>query len=53
MRIHRIQQWQERPFMKRLDTAWDIIQEALKLKKKDPNELRFQRSVTNIVRRRG
>lgn len=52
MRTHRIQQWQERPFIERLDAAWEIIEDAWKIKQKDPNELRLQRSITTVVRRR-
>lgn len=51
MRAFRVQQWQEEPFMKRLDAAWEIVEDAWKLKKKDPDELRLQRSVTTVVRR--
>lgn len=51
MRVHRVEQWQARPFMERLDAAWEIIEEAWKIKLKDPNELRLQRSITAVIRR--
>ncbi len=51
MRKYRIQQWQEEPFMKRLDAAWEIIEDAWKIKQRDPNELRLQRSTTAVIRR--
>ena len=52
MRTFRVQQWQREPFMKRLDAAWEIVEEAWRLKNKDPNELRLQRSVATVVRRK-
>ena len=43
-----MQQWQDRPYIERLDAAWELMVDAWKLKKYDLNELRFQRSVTIV-----
>lgn len=51
MRVHRVKQWQDLPFMRRMDAAWEIMEESWKIKKMDLNELRLQRSVATVVRR--
>lgn len=51
MRTHRVKQWQQVPFMQRLDAAWELMEEAWKIKKLDPDELRLQRSITAVNRR--
>ena len=53
MRNYRIQQWQEASFMVRLDAAWEIVQDQWSIKQNNPNELRLQRSITNVTRRAG
>ncbi len=37
--------------MKRLDAAWELVEEAREIKNRDPNELRLQRTVATVVRR--
>lgn len=51
-RVH-IAQWQAVSGSERANAAWDMVVEAWKLKKRDLNELRFQRSVTSVKRARG
>ncbi len=51
MRCYRIQQWQDIPFINRLDAAWELVQEYWEIKQKNPDELRLQRSITNTKRR--
>ena len=50
MRRYRIQQWQDMPFINRLDAAWELVEEYWEMKQKNPDELRLQRSVTNFRR---
>ena len=37
----------------RFQAAWDLVVQAYELQGKDPNELRFQRSVANLVKKPG
>lgn len=46
-----IEFWQRLTDKQRLDAAWDMVVFAHKLKGKDPDELRLQRSVENLKRR--
>jgi hypothetical protein len=48
MRIHHIRAWQAVTSAERMKAAWDMVVEAWEMKKLDPDELRFQRSVTVI-----
>lgn len=51
MRTHQVRQWQKEPFMKRLDAAWELVEEAWEIKNRNPDELRLQRTVATVVRR--
>ena len=37
----------------RYQAAWELVVQAHELQGRDPNELRFQRSVENLVRKAG
>jgi hypothetical protein len=52
VRAYRIRQWQEAGCAARLQGAWELVTEYwIDMKGKHPDELRLQRSVTNILRR--
>ena len=51
-KVH-LQQWQSVSGSVRAAAAWEMVVEAWKLKKRDLNELRFQRTVTSIQRSQG
>lgn len=42
MRTHRVRQFQKEPFIKCLDAAWKLVEEAWEIENRDPNELRLQ-----------
>ena len=48
MRNHHLRAWQSVSSAERMKTAWDMVVEAWEIKKRNPDELRFQRSVTVI-----
>jgi hypothetical protein len=48
MRANHIRNWQAVSPAERLKAAWELVVDAWEIKKRDPNELRFQRSVTVI-----
>lgn len=52
MRAFSIEQWQKRSFIERMDAAWDMVLEAWEIKGYDQDELRFQRTVTTVKRRK-
>jgi len=49
-RLH-LRQWQVVSGNDRVNAAWAMVVEAWELKKRNPDELRFQRSVTSVKRR--
>ena len=48
-RVH-VEQWQSVSGSDRANAAWEMVVEAWKLKKRNLDELRFQRSVTRVER---
>lgn len=46
MRVQSIRQWQRLSATARANAAWELVVDAWKLKRLDPDELRFQRIVT-------
>lgn len=46
MRVHAVRQWQRASATARTNAAWELVVDAWKLRKKDPDELRLQRVVT-------
>ncbi len=46
-----IKYWQKQSAEVRLNAVWELVEDAWKLKGKDINELRFQRSVALFKRR--
>ena len=52
MRAFQIEQWQSRPFMERMDAAWQMVVEAWEMKGYNVDELRFQRTITTVKRQR-
>jgi hypothetical protein len=50
MELLHIEQWQAVSGSDRINAAWEMVVEAWKLKKRNPDELRFQRSVTRAER---
>ena len=53
MRVSHIHAWQAVSSAERMKAAWDMVVEAWAMKKRDPDELRFQRSVTVIRKAQG
>jgi len=47
-----LRDWQEVSCEERMKAAWEMVEEAWTLKKRDPDELRFQR-VARCVKRGG
>ena len=45
--------WQSQPDAKKFEAAWEMVIEAYRLKGEDISELRLQRSVGGLQRRRG
>ena len=51
MRIHHIREWQNVGETMRLQAAWELVYDYwVGMKEMDPNELRLQRTVTNVQR---
>lgn len=48
-RLH-IEDWQAVSGTERVNAAWDMVVEAWEMKKRDPDELRFQRTVKRVKR---
>jgi hypothetical protein len=48
MRANHIRAWQAVPPAERLKAAWELVVDAWEMKKRNPDELRFQRAVTVI-----
>ena len=46
-------EWDKLGDQARFDTAWELVVQAYELQGRDPNELRFQRSVENLERKAG
>lgn len=46
--IH-LQEWQAVSAAERMTAAWEMVQEAWKMKRRNPDELRFQRCVTRLA----
>jgi len=46
MRVQAIRDWQRLSATARTDAAWQMVVDAWKLKHRNPNELRLQRTVT-------
>lgn len=54
VRAHRIRQWQEAGCEARMQAAWDLVTDYwVGMKGMHPDELRLQRSVGHLRRRRG
>ena len=47
-----IEFWQSLTPSQRMEAMWELVETAHKMKGGDPNELRLQRSVTSLKRRR-
>ena len=45
--------WQSQPDEKKFEAAWQMVIEAYRIKGEDISELRLQRSVGGLQRRRG
>ena len=45
--------WQRLSDQQRMDAMWELVEFAHKMKGGDPNELRLQRSVASLKRRKG
>ena len=50
MEMWHLHDWQQVSPSLRLQTAWDMVVEAWSMKKRDLNELRFQRVITSVKR---
>ncbi len=50
MELWHLWDWQQAGSAARLRAAWEMVVEAWALKKRNPDELRFQRLVTSIKR---
>ena len=50
MEFAHVEEWQKVSGSERANAAWDMVVEAWKLKKRNPNELRFQRTVKCVKR---
>lgn len=48
-RVH-IREWQKVSCAERMKAAWEMVEEAWAIQKRDPNELRFQRVARCITR---
>lgn len=48
-----IEFWQSLSSEKRMDAMWELVEFAHKLKGGNPSELRLQRSVASLKRRKG
>lgn len=46
MRVKAIRDWQRLSATRRTDAAWELVLDAWKLKHRNPDELRLQRTVT-------
>ena len=46
MRVQAIRRWQRVSATTRADAAWEMVVEAWKLKRRNPDELRLQRIIT-------
>ena len=45
--------WDELGSVARFTTAWELVVEAMKIRRMEPNEFRLQRSVTSLTRKPG
>lgn len=50
MEFFHVEDWQKLSGRERANAAWDMVVEAWELKKRDPDELRFQRTVKCVKR---
>lgn len=48
-----IEFWQSLTHEQRMNAAWELVTDYWSMKGKSPDELRLQRSVTSLKRRRG
>jgi hypothetical protein len=48
MRRAHVREWQKQSGAVRRAAAWELVVEAWEHKKRDPNELRLQRSITSV-----
>jgi hypothetical protein len=48
-----IEFWQRLSEKRRMDAMWELVEAAHAMKGGDPHELRFQRSVESVKRRKG
>ena len=48
-----IEFWQSLTHEQRMNAAWELVTDYWSIKGKSPDELRLQRSVTSLKRRRG
>lgn len=50
MRARHIANWQQVSARERTNAAWELVEYAWKVKKRDPNELRVRRAITSFRR---
>ena len=53
MEFLHVEDWQKLSGSERASAAWEMVVEAWELKKRDPNELRFQRTAKCLKRSAG
>ncbi len=50
MALQHLRDWQAAGSSARLQAAWEMVEEAWRLKKRNPDELRLQRSIVRVRR---